>query len=92
MGMVAKYERKHIACDGLNFEWTDTQIEEFIYLWQEGTTLIDLSKYFRRKQEEILLLALDQAMLEEIEPRQGGLIGGYPEEVDEDTGPDNGDQ
>ncbi len=71
-----KAGQTYIACEDLNFVWAKTEIEEFNQLWKEGKRLDEMSRHFRRSQEEILLLALDQGMLERIGPRQGGLIGG----------------
>lgn len=66
----------HIALEELNFVWTRQEIKDFIYLWQEGRTLQELARYFKRTQAEILVLALDQAIEGEIKPRKGGLLGG----------------
>lgn len=66
---------KHVACEELNFIWAENEVSEFEQLWREGRTLLELARYFKRRQEEVLLLALDRAMFGKIKPRNGGLIG-----------------
>lgn len=66
----------YLALEELNFQWTKQEVKDFNYLWQEGRTLEEMAGYFKRTQEEVLLLALDQGMNGKIQPREGGLIGG----------------
>jgi len=68
---------KYVVLDEvkINFFWSEKEVSDFDYLWNEGRTLKELANYFKRKPEEVLLLALDRGMLEKIKPRSGGLIG-----------------
>jgi len=68
---------KYVVLDEvkINFFWSEGEVSDFDCLWKEGRTLKELAKHFDRKPEEVLLLALDRAMLGEIKPRKDGLIG-----------------
>ncbi len=68
--------KTYLACEEMDFSWTKQQVLDFVYLWEEGQTLINIANYLKRAQEEVLLLALDQATHGVIKPRKGGLIGG----------------
>lgn len=66
----------YVACQDLDFLWTKSQLKEFESHWNEGRKLDEMSRYFQRSPEELLILALDRALIGRIKPRKGGLIGG----------------
>lgn len=81
--MEARYLRNkagqsYLACENLDFVWSKQQVNDFKLLWKEGRNIDELARYFRRPQEEILILALDLGMKNRIGPRKGGLIGEMP--------------
>lgn len=65
----------YIACEDLDFIWTEEEVFDFQCQWADGVTLEDLVQYFGRTQEEILILALDLGLKGKVRPRKGGLIG-----------------
>ncbi|WP_062105230.1 hypothetical protein [Bacillus niameyensis] len=65
----------YIACQDVDFGWTMKKTLEFEKLWRKGKTLHEMSKHFRRPPVEILMIAVDRAMLGHIEEREGGLLG-----------------
>jgi hypothetical protein len=65
----------YIALEELNFIWDEHRLEDFIYLWDEGQPLINISKYFKRDVDEVLVLVIDLARKGRITPRKGGLMG-----------------
>lgn len=73
-----KAGQTYLACEDFNFLWTKEEIFDFDCLWAEGKRLDELSRYFGRPQEEILILALDRGTKGRIGPRKGGLIGEMP--------------
>lgn len=73
-----KAGQTYLACEEMNFVWTRQQVKDFRILWGEGRDLDELARYFRRSQEEILILALDLGVKNKIKPRKGGLIGEMP--------------
>lgn len=73
-----KAGQTYLACEDMNFMWTRQQVKDFRILWEEGRSLDELARYFRRSQEEILILALDLGVKNKIKPRKGGLIGEMP--------------
>ncbi|MCM3110652.1 hypothetical protein [Lederbergia lenta] len=70
-----RFGNTYVALQEMNFLWSKEEVFDFDCQWREGKTLEEIATYFDRPQEEVLLLALDRALAEEIEPRMGGLIG-----------------
>ncbi len=70
-----KHGQSYIACENLEFLWTKEEVNDFKRQWRHGASLQELSQYFNRTQEEVLILALDLGMKKRIHPRRGGLIG-----------------
>ena len=70
-----RYGESYIACEDLDFIWTNDEVEEFDLMWMAGKTLLEISSYFKRTQEEVLILALDRGTKKKINPRKGGLLG-----------------
>lgn len=60
----------YIACEELNFTWSNEQVSEFEKRWRTGKKfgqssldmIAELSKRFNRLPEEIVILALDRGM------------------------------
>lgn len=50
-----KVERRVIVCDELNLSWQSEQIEEMIRLHSEKYSIHQISKFFRRPRQEILI-------------------------------------
>lgn len=65
----------YLALEELNFIWKEEQVLEFESMWRNNKTLKEISVYFKRPPDEILLLALDRAKTGDIKRRKGGLIG-----------------
>lgn len=74
MKKTARSERV-IILEQLNMIWDKKEIEGFRYLWKEGISIVDISNYFNRSQEECVALVLDQSMKGMIKQRKGGLLG-----------------
>lgn len=60
----------YIACEELDFTWSNEQVSEFDKRWREGRKcgstslemIAELSERFKRLPEEIAILALDRGM------------------------------
>lgn len=60
MGMKSK---RYIACDEfIDFGWSYDEVLEFERLWNEGYNLTQIAKYFKRLEEEVLMLVIDRSM------------------------------
>ncbi len=70
-----EFGQLHIACEEMDFTWSLRQVRSFREMWNEGNSIHEMAAYFRRAEEEIALLILDQASRGMIEPRKGGLFG-----------------
>lgn len=49
----------HIALDDLDFFWTERQVQKMIVMYNKKMHISDISKKFRRPQEECALLIMD---------------------------------
>lgn len=64
----------YIACEELDFTWSEEQVMEFQKLWKQGRKkgktsiemIISLSEHFNLPQEEIAILLLDRGMKSKI--------------------------
>ena len=70
-------EKIHIAMEDANFKWTHKQVKDFRYLWRSGMSIVHIADYFKRPQEEVVVLLLDQALRGRVKKRRNGLLGDY---------------
>lgn len=63
-----------VACEDLDFVWSDKEVNDFRYLWKNDAPIQDIAAYFNRTHEEVAILVFDQALKGFIGPREGGLI------------------
>lgn len=75
--------QSYIAGEDFDYIWTEEEVFDFDCLWAEGKRLDELSRYFNRPPEEILILALDRGTKGRIGPRKGGILGEMPRVRDE---------
>lgn len=54
-----KTERRIIVCEELNLSWRNEQIEDMLRLYKEQYSIHQISKYFRRSRQEILIALID---------------------------------
>lgn len=70
-----KTGQTYVACEQMDFLWSKEEVFDFECMWHEGRTLDEMARYFKRTQEEILLLAVDRGTKGKIKQRKGGIIG-----------------
>jgi len=75
--LYMKKSRKkiYIACEHYDFTWSDEELKAFRHLWREGKSIPQISVELRRHQNEVAILAIDQAERKYIQPRPGGMLG-----------------
>lgn len=67
--------------DDLDFSWTKREIQQAIFMWTSGYSIVDMAKKLRphdSKQngtDEVALLIMHLGRQEKIEPREGGVFG-----------------
>lgn len=66
---------RYIACEEYDFTWSTTEISAFRKMWEEGTPLDRISVALQRHNNEVFILALDQAEKGKIETRPGWIYG-----------------
>jgi len=79
-------EELYIALEDLDFTWYSDEIEKVIELWNQGANVVEIAEKVRKApwfmhskdhgQYEVVILLMDLARREKIEPRPGGLLGG----------------
>ncbi|MGM9923061.1 MAG: helix-turn-helix domain containing protein [Bacillus sp. (in: firmicutes)] len=63
-----------VACEDLNFVWSEKEVRDFRYLWRNDAPITDIADYFKRTHEEVAILIFDQALKGFVGPREGGLV------------------
>lgn len=72
-----KHRRKNIylACEDMDFVWSDQQVALFDRMWEQGLSVWEIAEQFKRDPDDVAILAIDRARQEFIEPREGGAYG-----------------
>jgi hypothetical protein len=65
----------YTALEDLDFLLDLKEVEEIDFLWSEGRSIVDISKYYKRNQNEVFVLLLDRAIKGRIDGRSGGIFG-----------------
>lgn len=73
--MIQERTNIYVACEEYDFTWDECEVSRFRMLWQEGMSIPDMAKELKRHQNEIIILAIDQAEQSRIKPRPGGILG-----------------
>lgn len=66
-----------IACEDLDYYWSEEEAKEFRQLWNMGISIDVIAQNFGREVDEVFILALDQARKGLISKRKGALFGRY---------------
>lgn len=61
--------------ENLNYFWDEKEVLMFDQLWNNGTNIIDISEFFDRDPDEVVILAIDRARKGFIGKRKGGIVG-----------------
>lgn len=72
---IGKVEEKLIVLEELDFSWDKKKVENVIALWNQGLSLLDISKNVDRSSQETFLLLFDLSIKEKIKKRKGALFG-----------------
>lgn len=73
--LTKKRGSTYTACEEINFQWSISEVNEFIGLWNSGTSIVGLSQRFSRTQNDVAILILDLRLNGRIEVRERGLWG-----------------
>ncbi|EPF11118.1 hypothetical protein ICA_02805 [Bacillus cereus BAG1O-3] len=68
-------EADYIMLEQFNHGWSYQQINDFREMWKAGISVENISKVFKRKPQEVILLVYDQAEKRKVSPRSTGLEG-----------------
>jgi hypothetical protein len=60
-----------------DFKWRESDIKEFIQLWNFGMPIDVIAKHFGRPVMEVVFLVMECDEKGEISPRPGALFGKY---------------
>lgn len=71
-------KKVYIACENVNFCWTQEDVKAFDQLWTSGTTdAHQLAKHFHRSVDDVAFLIYDRAHKGYIGPHGAAGIKGY---------------
>ncbi|MCO7177040.1 hypothetical protein ACFP7A_01335 [Sporolactobacillus kofuensis] len=72
-----KRDETYTALDDgiINFQWSKSEVNEFIKMWNDGASIMRLSGHFHRPQKDLGILIMDLSLKRRIEPREKGLWG-----------------
>lgn len=59
----------HIACEEMNFFWSEAEVIQFKKLWDAGENILYIAEQFNRDPDEVGLLIIDQARVGNIASR-----------------------
>ena len=65
-----------VACEDLNFVWSDKEVRDFRYLWRKKMPIQDIAAYFKRTNEEVAILVFDQGLKGFLDPEKVNLHEG----------------
>lgn len=70
---------EHFLCEHLDLTATAEELKTFRTYWKNGLSIYEIAKKMKRKPEEIIFFVIDQAALDKIEARTGGIWGAKQE-------------
>jgi len=65
----------YIACEEMDFYWSESEVIKFEQLWNRGECIFEIAKHLKRDPDEVALLVIDRSRARAIEPRKGGIWG-----------------
>ncbi|GGE47896.1 hypothetical protein GCM10011391_28340 [Pullulanibacillus camelliae] len=70
-----KHERRniHTCLEDYDFQWDEDQVKQFRMMWNNGTDIFKIARFFGRSLIEVVILIMDQAELGKIKQRENGL-------------------
>lgn len=71
LGVIDMY----IACEEMNFMWTNEEVKAMTEMWDAGISVVDMANYFKRTPEETLLLIIDRNKKGRLKTRKRGIFG-----------------
>jgi hypothetical protein len=60
---------------GVDLGFTNEQVSDFVLMWNEGISIENMAKRFKRPPLDVLLLMLSQVSEDKIELRRTGIFG-----------------
>ena len=64
----------HIALGDYNFDFTDQELILFKRMWEDDQSINEIAKRLKRDTVEIIILAMDQWLANQIKSRQRGIF------------------
>lgn len=72
---IRPQEELYIACEDMDFSWTESEIRQVIQNWKKGVHLAVTAKNMNRDADEVAILIMDLIRQKRIKPRKGGAFG-----------------
>ena len=68
-------EKLYIALSELDFSWYPNEVEQVAQMWRDGIHIADIAEKMKRDIDEVVILIMDLARRDVIEPRKNGAAG-----------------
>lgn len=65
----------YIACEEMDFIWTETEVSIVERMWREGYDIRVIARDVKRDIDEVALLVMDRARRKRIRLRKTGIFG-----------------
>ena len=75
MRKVEPNERYYIACDTLDFAWTQAEIDVVKRMWKGNAPVMDIADELLRCPDEVLIVIISLARDGKIPRRPTGIVG-----------------
>lgn len=72
--MTKERNKLYIACENVDFIWSDKDIRIFKRMWNDGKPFLDICKRLGRPQKDVQMLMIDLAEKDQIKQRKRGLM------------------
>lgn len=66
-----------IVLEDLNFVWDEEELFDMKCKWDEGESIMQVSQYFDRDPDEVVIALIHLARKSKISGRKGGLFGNH---------------
>ena len=63
------------AAEHLDLTWYESELQAIREQWRNGVSVPEMAKTFKRRQEEVAILIMDQVLLNKLTKRPGGVWG-----------------
>lgn len=65
--------KRYFMLQDIDLDITEGKVEDFIYLWEQGHTLMNIKKKLKMEYNDVCILLFDLCTKERVKPRPNGI-------------------